>query len=128
MLMPSIIGTAGPLAPAVRVRVAPGRDRKALDVKDQTEASEMSTQRLRMIRAVESLRSYMSSYDSQAHYAEYSAATFVDDVLYGLGVALDPDEHRYAPGFALFKSKLLRHLESSPFAETVAETMRKRSS
>lgn len=67
-------------------------------------------QRKRMEAAVASLRSYMSSYNNQAHYEDYTDQTFIDDVLYGLGVALDPEAHRFATGFDRFKAQLVKHL------------------
>jgi hypothetical protein len=35
---------------------------------------------------------------------------FAEDILYGLGVALDPLNNRYALGFEGFKNELMNHL------------------
>lgn len=43
----------------------------------------------KMRAAVASLQSYMAGYDKQPSYETYSEETLIDDVLYGLGIALD---------------------------------------
>ena len=63
--------------------------------------------------AVAYLSDYMTTYDKQFGYADYSEETYIDDVLYGLGASLS-DEYKFAPGFDAFKKKLLAHLTSGP--------------
>jgi hypothetical protein len=65
----------------------------------------------KMKEAAAYLTEYMRTYDQQLGYENYSEATFIDDVLYGLGVALDPKQHRFAQGFDAFKKKLANHLD-----------------
>jgi hypothetical protein len=60
-------------------------------------------------KATESLQKYMATYDNQYGYEDYSEETFIDDVLYGLGRALDK-KYQWSPGFSKFKEKLLKHL------------------
>lgn len=64
----------------------------------------------RMQLAVSSLQTYIATYDKQAGYQHYSDETFINDVIYGLGVALDPSGYAYADGFDRFKDRLRRHL------------------
>lgn len=71
----------------------------------RTEAQE------RMAKAVEKLTEYMRTYDKQVGYMDYSDEIFIDDVLYGLGIALDEAEYSYADGYRKFKARLKEHLE-----------------
>lgn len=72
----------------------------------------MSTakQRRRMKKAVEHLQKYMMTYSNQAGYLNYSDETLIDDVLYGLGVALN-ERYRYRDGFDLFRQRLFEHIK-----------------
>jgi len=65
----------------------------------------------RMKFAVAWLKEYMLSYDKQACYMDYDDKTFIDDVLYGLGVSLRGSEVSYVKGYALWKQMLRDHLE-----------------
>ena len=62
----------------------------------------------RMEGAVAYLQEYMQTYSNQHEYQNYLDATFIDDVLYGLGVALGGN--RGASGYAEFKDALRKHL------------------
>lgn len=63
-----------------------------------------------MAKAVASLTHYMTTYDKQPFYTYYTDETFINDVLYGLGIALS-DDYRQASGFDLFKARLREHLK-----------------
>jgi len=63
----------------------------------------------RMKDAVEYMTAYMVGYDKQIGYLDYSDETFIDDVLYGLGVALDAD-NRFAIGYEKFKARIVKHI------------------
>lgn len=59
---------------------------------------------------VASLQKYVSTYDQQHGYENYSDETFIEDILYGIGKALD-EKFEMAPGFQKFKEEvLLPHL------------------
>lgn len=64
-----------------------------------------------MKKAVAYLRDYMVKYENQFGYMDYSDETFIDDVLYGLGVALDEKQYSWANGFAKFKPRLTEHIK-----------------
>lgn len=64
----------------------------------------------RMKKAVEYLTKYMTTYDKQYGYLDYGDETYIDDILYGLGVSLG-DEYRTATGFDKFKAVLRQHLK-----------------
>lgn len=66
-----------------------------------------------VVKATEKLQNYMNAYDKQMGYEDYSEETFIDDVLYGLGTALDFKKYSFAPGYKKFKKRLLEHLKKS---------------
>ena len=70
----------------------------------------------RMRLAVAKLTMYMKTYADQAGYADYSDKTFIDDVLYGLGVALGGATDHYSgpDGYERFKAYLRDHLDDQP--------------
>jgi hypothetical protein len=64
----------------------------------------------RVGRAIKSLTKYMVTYPKQHGYLDYNDETIINDVLYGLGRALDPEKYQFANGFDLFKEVLRKHL------------------
>ena len=58
---------------------------------------------------IDYLKDYINTYEEQANWQEYSETTIINDILYGLGVALD-DKYFAAQGFDKFKEKLRGHL------------------
>ena len=63
----------------------------------------------RMKAIVERLQAYVATYSEQASYLDYSDTIFIDDILYGLGLALDR-RHHGAQGFDSFKAVLRARL------------------
>jgi len=74
------------------------------------EGSSDEFQRFLVARAL--LTKYIATLPLHQHTTQ---ATFTDDVLYGLGLALStPDQQfRFADGYTLFKATLRAHLDSS---------------
>jgi hypothetical protein len=70
----------------------------------------MTEKQKRMKDVVAKLTHYMDTYDKQYGYVDYDDAIFINDVLYGIGIALDEKEYKYAPGFIKFKSFLKEFL------------------
>lgn len=68
----------------------------------------------RMTAAVASLTEYMKTYTMQAHYQDYSDRIFIDDVLYGLGLALSSETYAFGDGYEKFKARLRAHLGADP--------------
>lgn len=62
--------------------------------------------RKRMRLIVGRLQEYVRTYSDQAHYDTYSDSIFLDDMLYGIGIALEPLEHEGPDGFQKFRAKL----------------------
>lgn len=73
----------------------------------------LSKRQKRMKKAVASLQEFMQTYDQQQGYMDYVDGTLINDVLYGIGIALD-DKYRFADGFALFKKELSKHIAVAP--------------
>lgn len=76
----------------------------SLDVEDK----DYSQKRMKLM--VQYLKEYIETYDKQYHYENYSDTILIDDILYGLGVALDPKAHQYADGYETWKNKLIQYL------------------
>ncbi len=70
----------------------------------------LTAKQKRMQGAIRYLRDYMATYEAQAGCLNYTDKTLIDDVLYGLGVALDPRLYQYASGYSAWKEKLREHL------------------
>lgn len=66
--------------------------------------------RKRMRAIVASFQEYVASYDRQSGYADYLDKTLIDDMLYGLGRALDAKAHSNADGYEAFQAVLQKHL------------------
>lgn len=73
------------------------------------EDSDYSQKRMELM--VKYLQRYLETYDAQVGYKNYTDQTFIDDVLYGLGVALNPEKHQYSDGYERWKNELLEFLK-----------------
>jgi len=71
---------------------------------------EMTEQQKKVKKAIEYLQNYMQTYDKQGGYLDYTDETIINDVLYGLGVAIGGKEYEFAQGFKKFKKRLITHL------------------
>lgn len=76
-------------------------------------ARELKAKRKRMRTIVAVMQKYVEGYDKQPHYEDYSDETFISDMLYGIGIALD-GRYTFANGFREWKLKLREHLENDP--------------
>lgn len=63
-----------------------------------------------MKQSVEELTKYMATYPNQYGYENWPVDMLIDDVLYGLGVAIS-EEYRFANGYSKFKQLLLERLQ-----------------
>jgi hypothetical protein len=70
----------------------------------------LTTSQQRVRKAIAYLKNYMDTYDQQVGYLDYSDDTIIRDVLYGLGVALGGNKHRFFDGFARWRAVLQKHL------------------
>jgi len=70
----------------------------------------MTDRQKRNKEVIEYLQNYINSYPEQSCYLDYIDQTIIDDMLYGLGVALYGDECKFANGYDKFKQILMNHL------------------
>ena len=54
----------------------------------------------------------MSDYHKHAR-GDWDDSMVIDDILYCLGVALDPEKYRYGQGYRKFKADLIKMFEES---------------
>ena len=69
-------------------------------------------QREKMKAAVAYMQEYVATYSNQPGFESYTEETYIDDILYGLGVSLDK-KNKWAGGFENFKERLRLHLRSN---------------
>lgn len=56
--------------------------------------------------ALASLKEFVDTYDQQTGYESYLTDTFVFDILYGIGVAIDKDKYHGPKGYEKFQQNL----------------------
>lgn len=61
--------------------------------------------------AAQKLTDYWATYNNQSGVDDYTLSIFIDDALYGLGIALNPELFNYGNGYEKFKEVLRKHLE-----------------
>lgn len=61
----------------------------------------------RMEKIVKNFQEYVASYSKQMCYQYYSDETFINDMLYGIGIAFDEKQFRMADGYDKWKKKLI---------------------
>ena len=57
--------------------------------------------------AITHLQTYLDTYTMQSGYKDYPVEIWIDDMIYGLGISIDPDKYMYADGFDEFKEILV---------------------
>ena len=65
----------------------------------------MTKKQKRMKEIVNKFQKYVETYDKQHGYLDYTDNTFIDDMLYGIGIAISGD-YKFAQGFFKFKELL----------------------
>lgn len=70
----------------------------------------MTKKQKRMRQAVDRMKHYLDTYDQQPGFLDYSDDTFIRDMLYGIGVALDQRKYAFAHGFDEFKTLLSKYV------------------
>jgi len=59
---------------------------------------------------VKRLQGYVKTYSNQPGYEDYADEMFINDMLYGIGIALDA-KYEFGNGHTLFKELLKEHLD-----------------
>lgn len=69
--------------------------------------------RKELVRArVAAFQHYVATYSNQPGYQEYSDKTWIDDILYGLGICMkDATDYTGPGGYERFKQYLREHLK-----------------
>lgn len=67
----------------------------------------------RMQRMVAAMQLYVSTYTEQTSYMDYSDETFINDMLYGIALALDRKQFYASTGFDRFKKRLRGYLPAA---------------
>lgn len=70
-----------------------------------------------MEEIVARMQEYTRTYTEQASWRDYSDRCFIDDFLYGIGIALDPKEFMGASGFDRFLDVLQERIRFNRPAE-----------
>lgn len=65
----------------------------------------------KVIAGVDSLKHYVNTYTPDTCFN--NGNVFVDDILYGLGVAIDAEKYSFANGYSEFKKLLVNKLVSN---------------
>lgn len=60
--------------------------------------------------AVDQIQPYVAKYDKQQLYKDFDARTYLNDMLYGIGISMSP-EYQAADGFNEFKKDLIEFLK-----------------
>lgn len=71
----------------------------------------MLTRKQKRMRAIVGrFQEYVRTYSDQAHYDQYRDQTFLDDMLYGIGIAMEPKKWSQGQGYDAFKEMLRKRL------------------
>jgi hypothetical protein len=60
----------------------------------------------RMFKMVNDIKKYIDTYDKQIGYLDYTDDCFISDMIYAIGLSLDPKANEWATGFIKFKKEL----------------------
>ena len=56
-------------------------------------------------------QNFVGTYHTQAGWEEYNDTTYIEDMLYGLAISLNP-KYKFANGFRVFKYDLIKYLSA----------------
>lgn len=84
--------------------------------------SKPTKEQLRMRAAVAEFQNYVRTYTKQKHYDTYTDSIFMDDMLYGIGIALNEGDYAFSEGYERFKAKLREHLACSAVQHKPSQT------
>lgn len=67
----------------------------------------LSRRQKHMIKTVKAFQEYVAFYSGQRFYQDYSDETFIHDMIYGIGIALNEKEYSWADGYEKWKERLI---------------------
>jgi len=82
-------------------------ERSSEQVKAVRRSKPLTKKQRRMVKILDQMKNYVNTYDSQTGWEDYSDETFIKDMLYGVGLAVDRKKYEWSDGFLLFKKKIL---------------------
>lgn len=78
----------------------------------------------RMKMIVEDFQNYVKTYSEQVAYQSYSDEVFLDDMLYGLGIAIGDEEFRYLNGYKHWKKILMNFLKTNKIESEIKDELK----
>ena len=63
-------------------------------------------------KVIESMTEYLQTYPKQAFWEKYTPKTIIDDLVYGLGIAVD-EKYVGASGYRDWKAYLIKFLQDT---------------
>lgn len=57
-------------------------------------------------KTLSKIKHYFDTYNNQKGFESYTDETFINDYLYGLGIAVDKSKYQFAQGYDLFLQEL----------------------
>jgi len=73
------------------------------------------TKQDRMAKIVSDLQKYVTTYSDQPYYNTYSDKTFIEDMLYGIGIAINKEKYQNAEGYRLWKQELIKYMNNKTY-------------
>ncbi len=70
------------------------------------------------MQIVDEFQRYVATYSTQKGYEDYEDETFLNDMLYGLGIAIDNGAYGWAGGYVKFKKKVLQGIVNTKDGST----------
>lgn len=69
------------------------------------------TRSINIVKATKKLDHFVSTYKDQPGYQKYSDKTYLNDMLYGIGLSIDEKKYFAAVGYDKFLKVLKSHIE-----------------
>ena len=61
-------------------------------------------------KVIKSIKNYIDTYHNQFGWEKYKKDTVLNDLVYGIGIAIDKEKYQYANGYDEFKKELIKFL------------------
>ena len=61
-------------------------------------------------KVIAAMKEFIDTYPDQIGWQEYTKDTVLNDLIYGIGVAIDHDKYSFAMGYRYFKKDLIKFL------------------
>ena len=61
-------------------------------------------------KVIKSMKNYIDTYPNQLGWELYTKDTVLNDLVYGIGIAIDKRKYQYGDGYDKFKKDLIKFL------------------